>query len=462
MKKIKDFICCKLSSESFYKYEYLTMFLSLFCMMFYYTLIFVFREKEIIPDFTWQLYPFFITLYVPLIHSLIYHIKNKNFKIKPLEIFLIFYLFFCVVATIFADNKVNSLFGEKTRNEGLFTIIMYILIYLLGRNMVNKENVFELINMLFAFGIINVIVGLFQSFSTWHAFFDEMAYGFASNPNMFGLLIGMLATIAVCLYLSNIESIKKYKKYYLFCSIFFYIGLLIAESAGPFFTFVGMLFIIFIYYLIKKVSLKKIVFLFIIFIILFPIIQFSNRAVNEYYLKDVEQTIGSNDDYAKLYSDVKRIINIILPKKYNEIENVNNETENSEIINDEKNTLTNGRLAEWREVIFKILMNHENGVGLDCLHIYIYERGFLEILDKAHNQYLDICVSIGILGCFIYLSIMFIIFVKGLINKNPIVKILFFGFLYYSIAIFVNISVPFSAMYYYIVIGLLIGICEKE
>ena len=77
MKKIKDFICCKLSSESFYKYEYLTMFLSLFCMMFYYTLIFVFREKEIIPDFTWQLYPFFITLYVPLIHSLIYHIKNK-------------------------------------------------------------------------------------------------------------------------------------------------------------------------------------------------------------------------------------------------------------------------------------------------------------------------------------------------------------------------------------------------
>ena len=474
MKKIKDFICCKLPSESFYKYEYITMFLSLFCMMFYYVLIFVFREKEIFPDFTWQLYPFFIILYVPLIHSLIYHIKNKDFKIKPLEIFFIFYLFFCVNATIFADNKVNSLFGENARNEGLFTIIMYILIYLLGRNIVNKENVFKLINMLFAFGIVNVIVGLFQSFTTWHAYFDEMAYGFASNPNMFGLLIGMLATIAVCLYLSNIESIKKYKKYYLFCSIFFYIGLLLAESAGPFFTFVGMLFIISIYYLIKKVSLKKIVILFIIFIILFPIIQFSNRAVNEYYLKDVEQTIGSNNDYAKLYSDVKRIINIILPKKDNEnelnyeiekntiSENASNETNKSEIKNDEKNTLTNGRLAEWREVIFKILMNHENGVGLDCLNMYIYQRGFLEILDKAHNQYLDICVSIGILGCFIYLSIMFIIFIKGLTNKNPIAKVLFFGFLYYSIAIFVNISVPFSAMYYYIVIGLLIGICEKE
>ena len=101
-------------------------------------------------------------------------------------------------------------------------------------------------------------------------------------------------------------------------------------------------------------------------------------------------------------------------------------------------------------------------MGLDCLYIHYSERGYLQILDEAHNQYLDICVSIGIFGCIIYLIVLLLIFVKGLISKNPLVKILFFGFLYYSIAVFVNISVPFSAMYYYIVIGFMIGLYEEK
>ena len=469
MNKIKDFICCKLSKESFSKYECVIIFLSLFWMIFYYLVIFWCNDRGMSLNFSWQLYPVFIILYIPLIHSFIYHIKNKNFKLKSIDVFFIFYLFFCVIATIFSEDKNKSIYGNGIRNEGLITIIMYFLIYSLGRNIVNKDNILKIINVLFGFGIWQVVAGLFQAYYTWNSDFDEMAFGFASNPNMFSLLIGMFAIMAISLYLSNFEKINKYKKYYLFCSILFYIGLLIGESAGPFFTFIGMLFVVFTYYFIKRTSIKKIFLLLIIFIVLFPTIQFSNRVVNEYYLRDAEYKkliTNNNTDYSKLYTDVLKIINIITPQKNERIEEIEvlektseeiKESTNNQVIN----SIDSGRLDEWKNVIYKLILNWENGVGLDCLHIYYHQRGFLEVLDKAHNQYLDICVSIGIFGGIMYLVMVLTVFIKGVNNKNLIAKVVLFGFLYYSIAIFINISTPFVAMYYYIIIGLMIGLCEK-
>lgn len=463
MEKIKDFICCKTSKEFFYKYEKILMFIVLFWMMLYYVVVFMLKQKGVAPAFPWVLYPVFVLLYIPLIHSFIYHIKNKDFKIKLIDIFFIIYIVFCLIATIYSQNKQYSFWGKDPRYEGFVTIIMYFLVYLLTRNMVNKNNIIELINLIFVFGIIQVIEGLIQSYTMLNAYFDEMAYGFASNPNMFGILIGMLAIIATCLYLSNNESTKKYKKFYLFCSAIFFIGLVIAESAGPFFTFVGMLFIVCVYYLIKKASVKRIGILLIVFVILFPVIQISNREINEYYLdgKAYKKVISNNNtDYAKLTTDIEKIISIIIPKNDEELNDVISidETDEEKI----NNSIDNGRLSEWKYVIREIKGNLVNGVGLDCLYIHYSERGYLQILDEAHNQYLDICVSIGVFGCIIYLIMLLLIFVKGLISKNPLVKILFFGFLYYSIAIFVNISVPFSAMYYYIVIGFMIGLYEEK
>ena len=457
---IIDIILCRASKETFYKYEKILLFLSLFILMFYYMVIFRFNDLGLVATFSWLLYPFFIALYIPLIHSAFYHIKNKEFKIKLIDIAFVIYIMFCIIATIFSETPYNSIFGNGIRNEGIFTIIFYFLVYLLGRNIVSKDNILELINFIFIFGIVQVIAGLFQSYYTWNSYFDEMAYGYASNPNMFGLLMGMLLTIAVGLYFNENEHINKYKYFYLVCIILFYTGLVLAESAGPFFSFIGMLGIMFIYYIIKKVKVKKMLLILLIFIVLFPIIEFTNRAANEYYLRDAEYKTyitNNNTDYSKLYTDVITIINKIIPKKNTETEENTSNTQND----DTKRTIDNGRIAEWKLVIKEVKKNWKNGVGLDCLNIYYNGRGYWEILDKAHNQYLDILVSIGVFGCITYLTMMIIVTLKGIKNKNAISKTIFFGFLYYSIAIFVNISTPFVAIYYYIIVGLIIGLCEK-
>lgn len=461
MEKIKKFICCRMSKEHFYEYEKMLMFIVLFWMMLYYVVIFILKEKGIILVFPWLLQPIFTLLYIPLIHSFAYHIKNRDFKIKLIDILFIIYIVFCLIATIYSKNQKYSLWGKEPRYEGLVTIIMYFLVYLLARNMVNKNNIIELLNLLLTFGIVQVISGLIQSYTRYMAYFGEMAYGFASNPNMFGILIGLLAIIAICLYLSNSENTQKYKKFYLFCSSFFFIGLVISESAGPFFTFIAMLFVVCIYYLIKKTNLKCIGILLILFFILFPMVQISNEKVNEYYLYGNKKVVSNNNvDYAKLSTDIEKIIKILIPKNDVELKDTISigNVDESKI----SNSIDSGRLSEWKYVIREIKENLINGVGMDCLYIHYTERGYLQILDEAHNNYLDICVSIGVLGCIIYIIMLLLIFVKGLISKKPLVKILFFGFTYYSIAIFINISVPFSAMYYYIVVGFLIGLYEEK
>ena len=174
----------------------------------------------------------------------------------------------------------NSLFGRDSRNEGIFTIIFYVLIVILSKNVVTKENVLKIINMIFGFGILQVLCGITQSYFKWFSFFDEMAYGFSSNPNMYGLLMGLLLTIALNLYLNTS------KKYYLLCTICFYIGLLLGESSGPFFMFALFALFILIYHFLKKTDRKKLILLIVILIALLPLVQFSNQYVNtKYYEK---------------------------------------------------------------------------------------------------------------------------------------------------------------------------------
>lgn len=450
---IIDFLCCKLPRDKFYKYEKLIIALSLFALIFYYTLIFEYNYLKTAPNFSWNLYPFLLILSLPLFHSIVYHIKNKNFKLNKLDFLFVFFIIYCIIATIFSTNTEYSIYGKGIRSEGLITIIFYFLIYLLAKNTVTKKNIIDIINVIFIFGILQVIMGILQSYIKYNAFFDEMAYGYVSNPNMYGLLMGMLATISLSLYLNTNEETNKYKKYYLICSILFYIGVILSESAGPFFMFILTFIIQFIYYLVKKVKIKKLLYILAIIIVLFPVIQFSNKYVNEQYYKNDEYKKIVNPDYTKLYTEVKNIFSMILPK--NTIAENNN-------ISDVSNKYMGGRPTLWKLSFNEGIANWKNGVGLDCLEIITFDKGQLKILDKAHNQYIDIFVSTGLFGLITYLLFIIGLFILGIRQKDPILRSLWFGFIYYSIEIFGNISTPFAAVYYYIIIGLIVGLSNKK
>lgn len=453
MQKIKDFICFKSSKEIYQKYEFILLFLSMFILVVDYAVIFTYRHFEKISSFSWQLYPFFISLYFPLIHDIIYHIKNKTYKFNIIDLGMIIYFELCLIATIFAEDMPKSILGNGIRNEGIITIGFYILVYFLAKNIVNKKNVYKIINLIFGFGLLQVAYGFAQSYLKWMAFFDEMAYGFTGNPNMYSLLIGTLLTISICLYFSKDINTKKYNNYYLICSVVFYIGLILGESSAPFFIFGLILFFIFIYGIFKKVELKKFIVIFLVICVLFPIIQFSNKYINQNYYEKNPQRASQNKDYSKLNTDIIKIWNKIFYIKENNEKNVEINVNNN---------VAHGRIEIWKKTFDIAKKNCINGIGLDCLSTLWAHDSICEKVDKAHNQYLDIWVSIGICGAILYVIIISIIIFKGFKSKNIVCKYLSFGCLYYSLTIVFNISTPFVATYYYIILGLIVGIEQKS
>lgn len=460
--KINEFICCKWPEEKFGKYEKVIMFLALFVLVLVYMAIFVYNHIEKRPKFSWQLYPFFIALYLPLIHSLIYHIKNKTFKIHNLDVPLLMYLLFCIISTIVAPKTKNALMGNGIRNEGLFSIIFYVLVYFLGRNMVNSKNVLKLINLIFGFGLLQVITGITQATLKIDAYYDEMAYGFTGNPNMFGLLMGMLLTTAVSLAFNKAEEINKYRKFYFICAISFYIGLILAESSAPFFVFIALLAVIIVYYLIKKTKTKNVTMFVLTIIMLFPIVQFGNGYINQKYYESIKDNpfVSKNVDYTKLYTDITKIVKKIVPIKTN-VAKENSQTGQT-TSNSEQQGLMHGRLEIWKLSLNTAFKNWRFGVGMDSLYILWNTKYPVEIIDKAHNQYIDIFASIGIYGCTVYVVFIIGAIYVGIKTKSEISKSIFFGFLFYSIAIGAGISTPFVAVYYYLITGMFIGLDEKN
>lgn len=451
MKKISRFICFKCEKERYQKYEKFLLFLSLFVLVFDYVVIFLYRHFEKISSFSWQLYPFFLILYFPLIHSFIFHLKNKTYKFSIIDLGMIIYLELCIISTLFSKDIQKSLLGNGIRNEGLITIVFYILVYFLAKNTVNKSNICKIINMIFGFGILQVAYGIAQSYLKWMAYFDEMAYGFTGNPNMFGLLIGTLLTISICFYLSENMELKKYNKYYLLCVIIFYIGLILAESSAPFFMFCLILVFVLIYSILKQVNLKKILIILLIICTIFPIVQYSNKYINQKYYECNPEKASQNKDYSKLNTDIEKILGkVIINKKVES--NEKNENSNT------NNNLTHGKIEIWKKTYDVANKNCINGIGLDCLSILWAHDDICEKINKAHNQYLDIWVSIGICGAILYLVIISVVIIIAFRSKNNICKYLGLGFLYYSLTIIFNISTPFVAVYYYIIIGLIIGI----
>lgn len=82
-------------------------------------------------------------------------------------------------------------------------------------------------------------------------------------------------------------------------------------------------------------------------------------------------------------------------------------------------------------------------------------------VDKAHNEYLQIAVTLGFPALIFYVSFLFMIIIKSVkiilcCKNNTITLCIFAGFLAYIIQAFFNISVVSVAPVYWSVTGLLI------
>lgn len=352
-------------------------------------------------------------------------VYKKKYKRNQIDKFLILIIIFAIISTVFAYDSSKALYGEYARNEGLFVILYYISILFIS-SFVKKEHRKLIVYSILIFGFIQLFYSTIQKFY----FGNLMMFlknrkisvtGFTTNPNFFGTLMLICISYSIGLYIDSNNKLEKIL--FLILGNMFFIGILHSNTLS---SLVGLIFImifLFIYCIMNK-KIKKYIILVIILLSTLFIEQYFNMTtlVNDFVKTQTETT------------------NIVKGE-----------------INDNYGT---GRMEVWKKTI-KIIPKHIlHGVGIDNF-INVLDgnpiRNKKVVFDKAHNEYLQILVTMGIFSLFSYLCLHFFIVKNGIINSLKTKEIfLLIPIIGYIIQAQFNISVIEVAPLFYIGMGLLV------
>lgn len=424
---------------------------------------------EIVNDATSEnmFYMIYIIFLIPLIYIFIYNIKNKHMKIKWDIILATLFIVIALISSLHSYNVYYSLFGTTGRKDGFFTMLMYYFIYIDSKNITDKKDIMKMFNIFFMFGIIQTIFGLMQAylpdimFTTKH--YDHMAYGFCGNPNFFGTYMLMLTLLSLLLSLFD----KDHTKYHIISTIILFIGLVAAESTGPFLSFIFMLLILLIYIIFKRKDLvNKIIIWIAIFVSLYTVVNYSIIYVNRHiYNLEVSENYTISGDINSIVQDIvnKAAAKFGISDSKGTVITITDTDIASEDIG-------SGRLSVWSEVTKYIKKDNHIwlGSGPDGLSIYylagIDDNGSIVFfnIDKAHNTYLNVLATTGIFSFIIYLLLIVGMHKDVLKSKNKLAYLLLFVFIGYNIQAFYNINVIYVSPYLYVMLGMMMGCAQKS
>lgn len=349
---------------------------------------------------------------------------------------LVYFVLLCV-SILFALDKSIAIQGRIFRDEGLITIIMYMLLFLAARS-VRKLNI-HFINFALVSALIVSMYGILQYFRidpiqrdvvrSWWA--TNVAFSTIGNPNFLGSYIVLMIPLSIHGYLIE----KRYFSLLVFISLF--TCLLVTMTRG---VWLGSFFSIFLYFSLLWLNRNKYQFSSSRILILCVCMLISIIFIN---------FVSSNEQFNRFFSIQSELASL-----------VNN--------GDAANNIGSYRWFLWTRVVELIKQKPWFGYGIENMLIPFmntYRSDINNILkiniafDKAHNEYLNIAVSSGIPSLIAYLSFVGLCLKTGIIRlkENPIYLALFASVFGYLIQAIFNISVVSVAYVFWIFLGLLVG-----
>lgn len=372
-------------------------------------------------EFSYGLY-IFGTL--ALIQYIVFKILNKE-RIILKDLFILLLIFFLIISYLFAYRKNDALFGVITRNEGLFSLVSYYTLYLLAST-INVKSQRKLLNIFLFTGFIQIIIGVMQTMQitnilgydrslNWSTNF-KFASGTFGNPNFYSTYILMCALYSLGRLLEN-KSLG-----WIIIFLIFVSGLVIGNTTSCMIAFILCFLVVFIKKINKK-NIKKVVFALVISsVVIICSLSFFDKFVNHR-------------------------ISYTMNKNINEIREI--------FKNGITDSTGNYRVYIWRNTISKIPEYFLTGIGIDNFS-YINDGNYLcagdknyQCFDKAHNEYLQILITDGVITFLIYIS--FIIYI--LITSKNYLKGTKFAVYGYLIQALFNISVIQVAPIFYVLLG---------
>ena len=359
-------------------------------------------------------------------------IKRKEIKFDKKDKVIFVFLIFAILSTIFALNKKIALLGSEGRYEGLLMIILYVLLYYSSKNFFIFYKHYLKIVFLVVTLIAIYSVCQYYNFMPIHDLFNidytkNFSSGTLGNPNFLGSFITMLLPITMASYLFTD------KRIFMIITLILFTSLLctLTRSAWVAFAIYSFIGLVFVIKTKKRGYFIKTGILLCCFIIIFALINIL-------------------DTNKKLISRSSNSMN-----------------EMSEMITEGvKDNMGSGRIFIWRLCYENIFKYPLFGCGLDNIkHVLIleqtnemlyYARNFNKYIDKAHNEYLQIAVTMGIPALVCYLTFIALILENKIkkIFKSKLCFIFCISIIGYLIQAFFNISVIQVAPLFWILLGL--------
>lgn len=372
-----------------------------------------------------------ITLFIALFK------KRNELKFDKIDKTLLVLLVILFISTIFSIKPFVSIIGTGNRLEGLLMFCVYILTYYTAKyyfeynEKIRKYSIFIIV-----FVCIIGILQYYNIFPIYHIFNIKHLSSYSTstfgNSNFFGSFLSMVVPIFMAIYINNS------KKRYLFFSGLTFLALIasLARSAWVGLAVASIIGLIYVVKNANKYMYIRTLHIICLFIVIFAFIY-----------KSPEIFSMSNKLNSKIFQTGTDIYQTI---------------ENGELID----TTGSGRIGIWKMAIKLIPFNPLIGFGPDTFayagayylpqDMYNCCKASGVIADKAHNEYLQYAVTIGIPGLFVYLLFIYKILEKQKdIFTNKITLLFSVAIIAYLVQAFFNISTIGVAPIFWLLLGLI-------
>ena len=369
-------------------------------------------------------YTYFVFLVINIL-LIKFLVLSKKYRKSKVDILLKLIAIFAIISFVFSYNVHTALYGYFGRNEGLIVILYYLTLVFLS-SFIKKEHKKILIYTILFGGLAQSIYAICQRFNLFGIYKmfhskGSWVYGFVSHPNFFGTLMTICICYAIGLYM---DSDKIYKNIiFIILSCFYFIGILLSCTLSALVAFIVVVLFTFIY-AFKNKKVKKLILICIILGYILSIAHYFNLTP---LVRDLIKTKTETTNIAK---------------------------------GDLNDDYGSGRITVWKKAI-KVSPKHAlHGVGIDNFAYVLNGKAIQNqngFFDKAHNEYLQILLTMGICSLISYICLHFIVVKNGIKNvfKNKEIYLLL-PVIGYLVQAQFNISVIEVAPFFYIALGFLI------
>ena len=344
------------------------------------------------PKTTYILPSHLLRIYLIIIF-LLYIIKTAKFstinKLRTADVLLLIMGALGVISVIFAINKDMAIDGMYGRYEGIFSILTYYALFYTASNIKDEKEkkilLFVIISILVFSSIVGIITGLggFDSVNRAWKNVASIPYG---NPNFFGTIatLTVAAGIGIFIFFND----KKYTLLGIFTYISGVMAVYSCDSSGP---IVGNIMVFLLVLVLQTVLCIK---------------QKDKKAFLHFAGKFLLTII--------LYIGILFLMNYLRDGRIANEFNHNAENLKGGITAD---SFMTSRMKIWKAAFREFPNYWLHGVGVDNFY-YVSEYAGINTskiyYDKAHNEYLQIMLTEGLASAVIYISFLFVLFIKAL------------------------------------------------